>query len=542
MLRRIMTALVCGAAIVAAGGAHGDLGDELFKLMANDGEAGDELGISIAIDGRVVAVGAWKTDPNNAGSTYLFDALTGTQVNVLRPDDWAEGDQFGSSVAIKNGIVAVGAVNDDDNGTASGSAYLFDVSTGTQIAKLLPTDGRQFNYFGSSIGVDNGVVAIGAKAGSGNGQQSGSAYLFDASTGSQIVEVLPNDGSDRDEFGNSIAINDGVLAVGAHGDDDNGDASGAAYLFDATTGSQMKKLLPNDGAAGDAFGVSIAIGNGIVAVGAPGDDDNGDLSGSAYLFDATSGAQIAKLVPRDGAPNMRFGQSIAIEDGIVVVGAFGDDEHPGSTYIFGGKQVAKLVPSDSAAGDAFGVSVAIRSGIVAVGAWGDSENGENAGAAYLFDGDASVRKPATLTDLEVVTGVLLDGDLPELASSDDTYVHTRSGIGATIADIHHSEMVVSAHTGVKAPILLDCTIESRINEPAGVLQVRFKQWNSGSFTFVAQHPVGTQDAAVLTPDILADPFISPDGDIQLSIKHIVFAPFVEFEFESWFDLVEILVR
>ena len=111
----------------------------------------------------------------------------------------------------------------------------------------------------------------------------------------------------NDQFGGSIAIDNGVVAVGAHWDDDNGNASGSAYLFDATTGQQLHKLLPSDGAAGDCFGFSIAIANGVVAVGALDDDDNGTASGSAYLFDATTGQQLYKLLPSDGAAGDMFG-------------------------------------------------------------------------------------------------------------------------------------------------------------------------------------------------------------------------------------------
>ena len=110
----------------------------------------------------------------------------------------------------------------DDNGTSSGSAYLFDASPGAQTAKFLPSDGAASEIFGISISIDNGVVAVGAPIDDDNGSSSGSAYLFDAPTGAQIAKVLPNDGAQGDLFGFSIAIDNGVVAVGARGDDDNG--------------------------------------------------------------------------------------------------------------------------------------------------------------------------------------------------------------------------------------------------------------------------------------------------------------------------------
>ena len=79
----------------------------------------------------------------------------------------------------------------------------------------------------------------------------------------------------------------GVVAVGAPGDDDNGSGSGSAYLFDAATGEQIAKLLPSIGGIFDLFGWSIAMENDVVIGGAPSDIDRA-VTGSAYLFDTGS--------------------------------------------------------------------------------------------------------------------------------------------------------------------------------------------------------------------------------------------------------------
>ncbi len=111
-----------------------------------------------------------------------------------------------------------------------------------------------------------------------------------ADLGDQLAKLLADDGASGDQFGWSVAISpDGIGAiVGAYLDDDNGTNSGSAYLFDTTTGRQIAKLLPNDGAAEDFFGTSVAISGATAIVGAYGDDDNGNFSGSAYLFDAAA--------------------------------------------------------------------------------------------------------------------------------------------------------------------------------------------------------------------------------------------------------------
>ncbi len=381
--------------------AWGQVIHEDVKLLASDRAFGDGLGGSIAINNGIVAVGAAGDNDNgaNSGSAYLFNAYTGTQLAKLLPNDGTEYDNFGASIAFANGVVAVGAFL-----SGSGSAYLFDAATGAQIHKLLSSDGAMQDRFGMSIAIANGIVAVGAPKDDDNGLSSGSVYLFDVSTGLQIAKLLPNDGAAGDSFGLSVAIDNGIVAVGAYGDDDNGFDSGSAYLFDVLTGVQFAKMLPSDGWGGDMFGWSIAISNNVVAVGAYGDDDNGPDSGSAYLFDASTGNQITKLLPSDGATEDLFGRSIDIDNdvflnGVVAVGADWDDDNgsaSGSVYLFDaftGTQISKLLPSDGAPNDYFGGSIAIHNGIVATGAWSDSTNAIDSGSAYVFD----LNCPADLT-------------------------------------------------------------------------------------------------------------------------------------------------
>jgi WD40 repeat protein len=370
--------------------ATGQVINEDLKITASDGAGNQFFGYSIAIDNALVAVGASQDDDNGtrSGSAYVFDASTGAQIVKLIPNDGAAFDFFGWSIAMSNGIVAVGAHQDGDNGTASGSAYLFNATTGAQLFKLLPDDGADFDWFGTSIAIDNGIVVVGANEDDNeNGIDSGAAYVFDASTGAQLFKLLPNDGSAGDGFGYSAAIDNGVIAVGAWFDTDNGGASGSAYLFNASTGTQITKLHASDGAQGDHFGASIAINNGVVAVGA---SDKDNFAGAAYLFNASGGFQIAKLLPNDGAASDNFGLFVDIDNGVVAVASPGDDDNAsgsGSAYLFDastGGQITKLLASDGAFNDHFGSAIAIANAVVAVGAFEDNDNGGDSGSAYFF--------------------------------------------------------------------------------------------------------------------------------------------------------------
>lgn len=368
--------------------------NENLKITAIDGGAGNEFGYSIAVDQGVVAVGAPKDDDNGAysGSAYLLDTSTGVQLAKLLPSDGAPDDEFGCSIAINGGMVAVGALRDEHNGVTSGSVYLFDVSTGAQLAKLAPADGAAGDEFGTAVAIDGGIVAVGARRDDDHGADSGSAYLFDASTGAQLAKLLPDQGDANQNFGVSVAMDDGIVAVGArtyyvHG---TGFFLGAAYLFDASTGDQVAKLMADNGTWTDFFGDAIDIDNGLVAVGAWGRSVFYDHSGAAYVFDASTRTQLAYIVPSDGHDRDHFGISVSIDNGVVAIGAHQDGDNgwvAGSAYLFDartGAWIDKLLASDGAEFDVFGTSVSIDSGVIAVGAIGDDDNGSDSGSAYVF--------------------------------------------------------------------------------------------------------------------------------------------------------------
>jgi hypothetical protein len=377
--------------------ADAQVTDENLKLLASDGAPDDRFGRAVAINDGIVAVGAFGHNPS--GSAYLFDADTGALLTSLLPSDGAPSKSFGFSIAIVDGIVAVGAPG-DGSGPYPGAVYLFNAFTGVQLSKLVPADGAAGDRFGFAVAIDGGLVAVAAFEDTDNGLGSGSAYVFDAFNGDQITKLLPSDGRADDHFGMSISISDGVVAVGAPYNDDNGADSGSAYLFDAYTGMQLAKLVSSDGTSDDSFGQAVTIVGNVLVVGASNDDASGDQSGSAYLFDSATGIEIAKLMPSDGVRGAHFGQSASIDHNVVTIGAQHDDNlgsQSGSAYLFDtstGEQIGKLIPSDGAPVDGFGVSIAITGDLVTVGATGDDDNGLDAGAAYVLD----FRCPVDLTN------------------------------------------------------------------------------------------------------------------------------------------------
>ena len=326
-----------------------------FKITAIDAAATDLFGNSVSIDGDYAVVGAFLHDDNGteSGSAYVF-TWNGTiwmRQDKLLALNGAADDKFGQSVSISGDYAVAGANFDDDNGTDAGSAYVF-TRTGTswmQQAILLPSDGTGFAWFGYSVSISGDYTVVGASQDDDNGTASGSAYIFKRSGTSwaQEAKLLPlkldgtSDGAADDHFGQSVSIDGDYAVVGAYWHDDNGSNSGSAYVFirSGTSWTQEAKLLPIGGAAEDFFGTSVSISGDYIVVGAELNDDNGSNSGSAYVF-------------------KRSGTSWAQQD--------------------------KLLPSDGAMDDNFGQSVSISGDYAVVGASSNNDNGSNSGSAYLF--------------------------------------------------------------------------------------------------------------------------------------------------------------
>ncbi len=176
----------------------------------------------------------------------------------------------------------VGApINYGELGLVPGSAYVFDVATGRQLQKLQPADGFGGDEFGFDVAVFGDLAVIGAPNG---GVDLGAAYVFDVTTGRQLAKLVPADGQLGNNFGGSVDIQGQTVLVGASGLDNPG-ILGAAYVFDAITGRQWAKLSPTDVQQKDAFGEAVAIWENRAFIGSPQDDDTNLDAGAAYLFE-----------------------------------------------------------------------------------------------------------------------------------------------------------------------------------------------------------------------------------------------------------------
>lgn len=214
----------------------------------------------------------------------------------------------------------------------------------------------------------------------------------------QATRLTANDKAMEDQLGASMAASGDTVLVGAPGEDTAGASSGAVYVFVRDTAGQWQqtqKLEASDNAAGLFFGSSVAVLDGVALIGARGEPRQGNFAGAVYAFVRNAEGvwvETQKLTASDGEAGRLFGFSVALRTNLAVIGARGNDadDFPGAAYVFMRNQeglwqeTQKLIPESSMGKDEFGCSVAANSSTILIGACGDNERGTLAGAVYFF--------------------------------------------------------------------------------------------------------------------------------------------------------------
>lgn len=450
--------------------------------------ANKQFGYSIALSKDTLAVGAAgeassTTGINGnqadnsatfAGAVYVFVRIGATweQQAYIKASNTEANDYFGSKVALSGNTLVVSATGEDssaigingnqaNNGAdASGAAYVF-VRNGTswaQQAYVKASNPQAGAGFGISLALSGDTLAIGAPGESSNatginGDQansgagsSGAVYVYARSgtTWTQQAYVKASNTDQSDQFGVSIALSGDTLAVGAHQEsssatginqnqsDNNAYSSGAVYVFDRVgiTWTQQAYLKASNTGINDHFGDSVALSDNTLAVGAfaeasratgvNGDqlDDSASGSGAVYVFvrDGAAWVQQAYLKASNTETGDRFGDEVALSGDTVAVGARGEDSNAtgvnggqtdnsansaGAAYIFVRKGTAwtqreYVKASNTGLLHQFGFEIALSRDTVALGAIGESSNAigvngnqadnstSSAGAVYIY--------------------------------------------------------------------------------------------------------------------------------------------------------------
>ena len=334
---------------------------QVAKLTASDGNFADYFGYSVAISGNTVVVGAPNYSGNGPGAVYVFVKPSGGWTNMtetakLTSSDGQAGDDLGWSVAIAGNVATAGA---PAAGSYQGAAYVFvrpaqGWSSSTQTGELTALDGLPGDELGYAVATSGAVVAAGAV---GFNQGQGAAYVFVEpgggwSNASSTAVLTASDGQVLDGLGNSISIGGNTVVAGAPYASIAGHLQqGAAYVFVEPSGgwadgSETAKLFASHGQPDDTFGTSVAISGSTILAGAPGAAIGSNTGqGAAYVFVKpasgwqTTAAFKSKVTSSDGSAGDAFGQSLSITAGTVVIGApganIGGNRSQGAAYVFG---------------------------------------------------------------------------------------------------------------------------------------------------------------------------------------------------------------
>jgi hypothetical protein len=228
----------------------GDQWNSLAKFTASDGDTDDFFGADVAISGDTVVVGAHGDDigsNSGQGSAYVFVKpeggwVTTTETARLTASDGGEGDNFGRDVSIDDDTLVIGSHSDDIAANmGQGSAYVFIEPeggwvSGTETTKLTASDGHEFDYFGSSVGIKAGTILIGAySAQVGMNTNQGAVYPFFGvgSSWSQQPRLVASDGTDNTFYGESVVVDTFTWGIGAGWSDVGTNLQqGKAYIYE----------------------------------------------------------------------------------------------------------------------------------------------------------------------------------------------------------------------------------------------------------------------------------------------------------------------
>ncbi len=339
----------------------------------------------------------------------MCTVATGAEPGSRKPgstsSDAGPEHNFGESVALFGNRALIGAAGVQDAGLFTGAAYVFerdDAGAWMQVAKLTANDMHAQDYFGRAVALFGDRALIGVFADDDMGFTSGSAYVFERDASgvwNQTAKLYADDGDSNDGFGTAVALFGERALVGASGDEDRGMGAGAAYVLERNGRGawvQVQKLLASDGAAIDVFGAAVSLSGKRALVGAFRDDDMGEESGAAYVFEQDSSGtwtEVAKLTASDGTAGALLG-AVSISGGRALLGASKAvtmGVTTGAAYVFeshpdrGWLEVAALHASDGAANDYFGISVSVLGDRALVGAhYEDHGLYGDQGAAYVY--------------------------------------------------------------------------------------------------------------------------------------------------------------
>ncbi len=357
--------------------------------------AAQGYGAAVAVDGDRLFVTEPLTE-RRPGTIYVYSRGSDgswVEANTIRSSSAEPGDRFGRALAVQGGTLWTGATAED---STTGVAYIFtrgEDGSWSQLDRFQPDDLAVDEAFGRAAAMDDDFALVAAW---GHQQGRGAVYVFhrdDAGEWSRYDKLMAEDAAENDWFGMSLDVRGDVAVIGAPR---KGNGTGSAYVFrhdPASASWRQTAKLSLDGLGENArLGTSVALRDGRILVGSPG---LSSFSGAAFEFtydEEETGWRVAsRLLPFDARPGARFGTSMTWGDGELWVGAPGGDRG-GEIYRFrpagedgrGWAASTRLRPADVQQGDEFGATLAVGDDVAVTGLTGADYG---AGTAMALEAD-----------------------------------------------------------------------------------------------------------------------------------------------------------
>lgn len=319
-------------------------GGTLVHTLTNPGgAANDGFGLSVDISGNTAVVGAYGHN-TFAGRAFIYNVSSGALEHTISPPTSANSLSFGKTVRTDGVNAIISSPGEGSNGGASGTAqegkaHIFNVSTGGLVHTLdhPNSSGGDSSYDGFSndaVDISGSYAIVGAYNETPVG---GKAYIFNVSSGA-LVHTLDNPNADgaatTDRFGSAVAIDGDYAVVGNHTEyySSGSTGDGVVYIYRVSTGALLHTVAsPVQGGTDEYgnFGKSVDISGYYAVIGSEGYSVPSSSNGRAYVIDVRTGTVVQTIenpnVYGDGIQD-KFGNSVAIDNRTLVVGASQEDE------------------------------------------------------------------------------------------------------------------------------------------------------------------------------------------------------------------------
>ena len=361
-----------------------------------DGVTGDQYGYAVAIDGNTAVVGA-PYDDGEEGSVFVYEFNgLGWVFSERLPADPAAGDHFGAAVDIDGDHIVVGAPEDYVSGVQRGSAVVFErTPTGWEYAsELVPASAVAGDRFGFAVSIYDTTVVVGAPRDDSIAADAGAIYIF--KEGSSTVKRLMASSEAGAEFGRAVDVYGNYMVAGAPFEDNAGGTNaGSALMYygdGVTAWTAIGYVYAHDPQSDAGFGYSVATNGSTTAVG-------------AYTYDlgAYTGVGAVDVLRRLGSgttatwpwtqtlldsvmgTNQFFGERVAINGSVLVVGAPWDDGNLGSVHVYESGPYGWALTQKLGVAGWFGSGVGVsHEGRIVVGAMTGDGAAPDTGVAYFY--------------------------------------------------------------------------------------------------------------------------------------------------------------